>query len=161
MKFTFRKIALLMVISLSAFALVSCQSFPSRGFYGSEPRDWDFIQSVGGIKLGDPYKLNGMTWVPILFDVSGNQAITVQPTNSNTGLACAQIMTRRSGNSTSLAIYTIDESSLPPNANQSRSCDAILFRAGLGLRGFMTQSIYYGHGDEKKLIGTVNPFDAT
>ena len=156
MKLAIKNIALLVAVPLSALLLVSCQSFPSTGFYGSEPRGWDFVQSVGGIRVGEPYKLYGMTWVPILVDVSGRQTITIQPTNSNTGLACVQIVVRRSGNRTSLVIYTIEESALPPRASLSRSCDAIAFRLGLGLWDFMTQYVYYEYGGKKELIGTVN-----
>lgn len=161
MKLPIKNIALLVAVPLSALVLVSCGSFPSKGYYESQPRDWDFIQSVGGIRLGEPYRLNGFLWVPILLDVSGSQTITVQPTNSNTGLECAQIMSRNSGNGTSLLVYTVEESVLPPRARLRRTCDAYPLRVGLGLWDFTTQSVYYEYGDKKELIGTVMLFDAT
>ena len=50
--------------------------------------DWEFVQSVGGIQLGDPYIRDGLYMVPIIVNLSGSQSITTQPTVSNTGLVC-------------------------------------------------------------------------
>lgn len=53
----------------------------------SEQRDWSFIQSVGGLAVGEPQKLdNGSYRLPIRCDVSGLQTITIKPTTLNSAL---------------------------------------------------------------------------
>jgi hypothetical protein len=53
----------------------------------SEQRDWSFIQSVGGLGVDEPQKLdNGNYRLPVRCDVSGLHAITVKPTTLNSGL---------------------------------------------------------------------------
>ena len=69
-------------------ALLSDCTGNGFGQAGSKSMDWEFIQSVGGIKLGYPYLRIGRYWVPVFVDVSGAQTITVAPTRRNTGLDC-------------------------------------------------------------------------
>ena len=48
--------------------------------------DWRFIQSVGGMQVGDPSQVSDNCWsLPIEFDVSG-KAFTVQPTTINSSI---------------------------------------------------------------------------
>jgi len=52
----------------------------------SEQRDWAFIQSVGGLAIDEPQKLEtGNYRLPIRCDVSGRE-ITIKPTTANSGL---------------------------------------------------------------------------
>jgi hypothetical protein len=53
--------------------------------------DWEFIQSVGGMAIGDP-SFNSRTYdltIPLLQDFSGLRRITVEPTLRGSGLTCA------------------------------------------------------------------------
>lgn len=54
----------------------------------SEQRDWAFIQSVGGLAVGEPQRLaDGNYRLPINCDVSGLKQITIKPTTLNSALA--------------------------------------------------------------------------
>ncbi len=54
----------------------------------SEQRDWNFIQAVGGLAVGEPQKLeNGNYRLPLSCDVSGLKRVTVKPTTLNSALA--------------------------------------------------------------------------
>jgi hypothetical protein len=54
----------------------------------SEQRDWNFIQSVGGLAVGEPQKLaDGNYRLPINCDVSGLKQVTIKPTLINSALA--------------------------------------------------------------------------
>lgn len=55
----------------------------------AELRDWKFVQSVGGLKVGPARRLqDGRVLLPIHCDVSGLRAITRRPTTLNSGLRC-------------------------------------------------------------------------
>lgn len=86
--------------SLFLLAIVMLSGCAGGGFGpppGAEPMDWAFIQSVGGIRLGDPYLRGDRYWVPVIVDVSGAQTITVTPTRRNTGLVCTRVTLSGSG----------------------------------------------------------------
>lgn len=54
----------------------------------SEQRDWTFIQSVGGLAVGEPQKQAEGVWhLPITCDVSGLKQVTIKPTMINSALA--------------------------------------------------------------------------
>jgi hypothetical protein len=54
----------------------------------SEQRDWAFIQSVGGLAVGESQKqADGTHRLPINCDVSGLKQVTIKPTLINSALA--------------------------------------------------------------------------
>jgi hypothetical protein len=58
----------------------------------AEHRDWDFIQSVGGIMVSDPVqKENGTVWLPIICNVSGLEKITTKPSIINSALVVRKV----------------------------------------------------------------------
>lgn len=70
-------------------------------------RDWQFVQSVGGLALGTPGRDDrGHVLLPLRCDVSGTQAITVQPTTMNSGLVCEAPAARVRSNTVFLTIRT-------------------------------------------------------
>lgn len=72
-----------------------------------EHRDWAFVQSVGGMALGAPYRTaKGVVMLPVRVDVSGTKAITTKPTALNSGLGIREIRVRRDGNTVRLALVT-------------------------------------------------------
>jgi len=76
------------LLLLVAILVSSCSGIPGgRGQLG-EAQDWNFIQAVGGIRLGEPYSQNGLVFVPIVADVSGRQTITTVPSLTTENLIC-------------------------------------------------------------------------
>ena len=52
-------------------------------------RDWQFVESVGGLRLGTPSRDGkGHVLLPVRCDVSGTQTISVRPTAMNSSLVC-------------------------------------------------------------------------
>ena len=117
-----------LVLVLFPIILSSCYSGMSVGM--GEAQDWDFIQDVGGIRLGERYSLNGWSYVELVVDVSGNHTITTPPTKTNTGLVCKQnsITTLNVLRSEIfLTVYTKPQSTLPHVIQSSECFDISLF----------------------------------
>ena len=51
---------------------------------------WHFVQSVGGLLIGEPVREGGGWSLPVRADVSGLSKVTVQPTTLNSGIACLE-----------------------------------------------------------------------
>jgi hypothetical protein len=71
------------------------------GFFTQETRDWEFIQSVGGMKLSQ--KQNSLV---VDCDVSGLRKVTVKPTTVNSALAVRKLKHTRVGNTIQLRLVT-------------------------------------------------------
>jgi hypothetical protein len=80
---TFRALFLLP----AALLLGSCSSTSMRAVV-DPPVSWDFLQSVGGITLGQPRLADNNLWLPLSFDLSGNRSFSTNPTVTNTGRKC-------------------------------------------------------------------------
>jgi hypothetical protein len=62
----------------------------AMGFLMARDENWAFVQSVGGISIGEPVR-EGSGWIlPVRADLSGFSKITVQPTAHNSGMACRE-----------------------------------------------------------------------
>lgn len=73
----------------------------------SESRDWNFIQSVGGLAVGEPQKqADGTYRLPINCDVSGLKQVTIKPTIINSALAVREIAYAVRGQTIQLWIKT-------------------------------------------------------
>lgn len=70
----------------------------------SEPRDWAFIQSVGGIALGSASVSEGEWSLAVRANVSGVEKITVKPTILNSALICESITASVQGGTIYLTI---------------------------------------------------------
>jgi predicted RNase H-like HicB family nuclease len=66
-------------------AVAGCETIISSAARSS--RDWQFVQSVGGLALGTPQRDDRGHVLPIRCDVSGTRTITVHPTAINSALA--------------------------------------------------------------------------
>ena len=74
-------------VGLLFIALAIRQSYGSSIF--STSRDWQFVQSVGGLAVGTPHRDDRKHVIlPIRCDVSGTQTVTIHPTTLYSGLAC-------------------------------------------------------------------------
>ena len=72
---------------LAGLAIVGVSCSTLTGCVTSKHINWDFVQAVGGIKLGDPQPVaNGEWTVPVECDVSGLTAVTTKPTALNSAL---------------------------------------------------------------------------
>ncbi len=93
---------------------------------GYERVSWEFIQSVGGMALGDPFydRKDNQILLPLIHDFTGKSKITVDPVLIGSGKACHHITygTTSTPLGTILDIHLIawssDEEVLPP-----RGCD--------------------------------------
>ena len=97
------------------FVAVGCTSVVS--FAARSSRDWQFIQSVGGIALGSPQRdARRHVLLPIRCDVSGTQTITVRPTAINSALVCEPPVVRVRSSTVLLTIRTTIASDHNSNA---------------------------------------------
>ena len=85
---------LLLLITASCSALESTE------------RNWSFIESVGGLKIGQPYTEQNIHYLPIVVDVSGLQEITIKPTMLNSALMCSRTGHLIKGNEIYISIFT-------------------------------------------------------
>jgi len=117
--------------SISFAALVVILSGCSGPF--TEHRDWRFVQSVGGMAIGQPQRKSSSRYsLPVECNVSGLRAITVPPTTINSVLMCAGFDVRKDGSDVYLTLRT----SL---FGRSSQCKAI----SLGRLIPGTYSVYY------------------
>jgi hypothetical protein len=72
----------------------------------AESRSWSFVQSIGGIAVGQPTKVAKRWLLPVRADVSGLQKITLKPTALNSGLSCNSVNASVEGQVISIAIST-------------------------------------------------------
>lgn len=71
----------------------------------SHVASWEFIQSVGGIRLGKPEKKENGSWVlPVVCDVSGLTTVTHKPTTMNSGLVVNQMLYQVSGSEIRISV---------------------------------------------------------
>jgi hypothetical protein len=83
---------------------------------------WDFIQSVGGIRLGEPEKKAQDSWaLPVVCDVSGLTTVTQKPTKLNSGLVVTRMLYRVSGNEIRISVAL----NTPLNTSRTARCTDI------------------------------------
>lgn len=70
-----------------ALLVGACSSTSMRAVV-DPPVSWDFLQSVGGVAVGQPRLAETSLWLPITVDLSGNRSITRSPTVTDTGRKC-------------------------------------------------------------------------
>lgn len=139
----------------------------SLGVIGGEiytPVKWDFIQSVGGLALGDPYLgPEDSLWIPISVDFSGSRTITTEPTLKDSGLRCLQVAGVSGAANTptvwnvEFGLYAIEEE----NSTRPDLCGAVpvalvgLRSAGMALEA-VTLRVYYRESRLKRqFLGNV------
>ena len=88
MKATARQAMLWASLVILAVVFAVCTSCSTLiGCVTSEHATWNFVQAVGGIKVGDPQSVTNGEWaVPVECDVSGLTAVTTKPTTLNNNL---------------------------------------------------------------------------
>src|ERR1700690_3400101 len=71
-----------------------------------EPQGWSFIESVGGIVVGPPVRVDHSWVLPVRSDVSGLKSITRMPTMINSGMACRSVRAEVEGRMIYLTLLT-------------------------------------------------------
>lgn len=74
--------------------------------YVAEQRNWEFVQSVGGMRTGKPIKEGELYYLPLVIDASGLSEITLKPTLLNSGLICSRTGHAIIGNTIYISIFT-------------------------------------------------------
>ena len=87
------------LLLLSLIVLVACAAL-------DEPRNWTFVQSVGGISIGDPTQGNDEWLLPVRADVSGLREISTKPTVMLSGVACRAVEAKVEGTSIFIVVTT-------------------------------------------------------
>jgi hypothetical protein len=88
------KISSALFLLPAALLLGSCSTTSMRAVV-DPPVSWDFLQSVGGVAVGQPRIADGNLWLPLTVDLSGNRSITRTPTVTDTGRKCIRATLRQ------------------------------------------------------------------
>lgn len=91
--FTYTFIAVLLCVSACDAGLA--------GWLSQERRDWEFIESVGGMKVQLNHKR-----LDVACDVSGTRRITRKPTTVNSGICVRKLKWTREGSTIRLSVVT-------------------------------------------------------
>lgn len=86
-----------LLIAITLLALSGCS-------VNIESQSWHFVQSVGGITVGTPVRVDRDWVLPINADVSGLKEFTVKPTTMNSGMACRSLKVSIEGSAIFLTI---------------------------------------------------------
>jgi len=130
-------------IVLGCVAVLGTMSSPAS----AQSRDWAFVQSVGGLVVGEPSHQNGAWYLPIRCNVSGIQATTTKPTSLHSALACSTVA-RLEDQAIVLTVVT-----RAPTSDASAACPPA--RLGVVPKG-RYKVFYSGSSAERILIGEVN-----
>ncbi len=109
--------------------------------------DWAFIQSVGGIKIDEPYLTKDGWFLPVQCDVSGLTTITNKPTTMNSALKCVKVGYFKKKSSVFITIYTGSIG----YRNKTCRCDGI----NIGHLKEGEYSIYYKYKNDLHLIKSI------
>jgi hypothetical protein len=113
----------------------------------SEPKSWSFMQSVGGIAIGEAVERQGTWFLPVQANVAGLENITVKPAMLNSGLICASVSAKIVGESIFL---TVNAGLL--RDGYARRCP----EASLGTPKAGEYRVFYGHEEgEAPSLGSI------
>lgn len=93
-------------IGMGIALFVSTLLFMSFGIGFNKAVDWEFIQSIGGIKIETPLETENGYYLPVICNVSGTDSITITPTVINSALSCIKIKSKIAENNIHLEVIT-------------------------------------------------------
>lgn len=97
-----------LLLALMGVLLSACSPVSTFKNMVDPPASWEFIQSVGGISVGQPRVVDGIFWLPLNLDLSGQRQITVAPTQMNSGKKCLSATLRQAdGLTTPVGYYDL------------------------------------------------------
>lgn len=88
------------------FGLGFCFLLEGCAALTTEKRDWDFVQSIGGISVNPPLQTPEGWSLPINCDVSGLRRVTVKPSTLNSALVCSNVTVSQTGNRIFITVQT-------------------------------------------------------
>ncbi len=122
-------ISAIIVVSLALIGLLVFNSLTRKS------ADWNFIQSVGGIKTEKPIDTQDGYYLPVICNVSGWDSITVRPKGPNSAIFCLKTEVKIIENKIYLTVIT----GIPLSDNLSSKSKAV----GLGNLKEGNYKIYY------------------
>lgn len=72
----------------------------------AQEQPWSFVQTVGGLKLGQAVRRPNGWMLPIDANISGLATITMQPSKVNPGMVCEETKARLEGQSIYITLVT-------------------------------------------------------
>lgn len=118
----------------AALMLGSCSSTSMRAVV-DPPVSWEFLQSVGGVAVGQPRLADGNLWLPLTVDLSGNRSISTTPTVRDAGRKCLRATLQQTNLLTTPVGYydlALQIHSGTPEQRSEGSCDEVpLFTGNL------------------------------
>src|SRR4029077_17489159 len=69
-------------------------------------QNWAFVESVGGLTVSDPVRVEGQWLLPVQADVAGLESFSSKDTTLNSALACSKVAATVRGTNIFLAIVT-------------------------------------------------------
>jgi len=93
-------ISLIIAVSLVLIGWIAFNSLTRKS------ADWNFIQSVGGIKTEKPIETEDGYYLPVICNVSGWDSITVKPKAVNSALFCLKTKVSVNENKINLTVIT-------------------------------------------------------
>jgi hypothetical protein len=125
------------IIVFGVLTLLVLVLFVSFETLTRETEDWDFIQTVGGIKTETPLETEEGFYLPVKCNVSGLDSVTIKPTMLNSALSCLKIKSTINGNTIHLKVVA----GFAMTKNFDCNCRAV--RVGdLGSGNYI---VYYGN----------------
>lgn len=134
---------------LSALALVACGNQDSY-LATSHVASWDFIQSVGGIRVGEPEKKGTASWaLPVVCDVSGLTTVTQKPTAMNSGLVVTRMLHQVAGDDIHISVVV----NTPASSSRTSRCAEIVVS---GAKAGEYRVLYEEQDKTRHALGTVS-----
>ena len=92
-----------------------------------QPVSWKYVQNVGGMAVGDPYRIGDNWMLPVTVDVSGLQRVTSEPQVLDSSHVCKDTKAKVAGDSIYITVYTTfadgEGSSKCPDSNLGHMLD--------------------------------------
>ncbi len=135
-----------LMLILSIVAIVIVAIWISFNALTNESRDWNFIQSIGGIRIEKPLETENGFYLPIICNVSGQDSVTIKPEGPNSALFCLRTKTTVEENKIYVTVIT--------GYNLFGELDSKCKAVRLGKLKKQTYTVYYkDNKSDEHLIG--------
>jgi hypothetical protein len=121
------------------FALLALCALLGVGAARADPQGWSFIRSVGGLRVREPVRVNGLWRLPVRANVAGIESFTNRPTAQNPLLKCSSVLATIEGR----GIYLTVDTAVQRSGGSARCAAAFLGHAPPG-----TYTVFYRSPEE-------------
>jgi len=125
--------------TLAPIALLALCALFGAGAARADPQGWSFIRSVGGLRVGEPIRVNGLWRLPVRANVAGIETFTNRPTLQNPFLKCSAVSAVIEGH----GIFLTIETAVQRSGGSARCAPALLGHAPPG-----SYTVFYRSPDE-------------